>query len=87
MFVLAEPKIEVPVGIETCDRLAEEAFQTTEKLVNLRQLLSRICKEILNIQIRVALPHEDGQRCAVAAARDSQYVPLGRRGHGLAPDD
>src|SRR5437870_3915643 len=37
MLVLRQPKVEVPIRIQSHDRLAQETFQPTEKVIDLRQ--------------------------------------------------
>ena len=68
IVVLLEPKIEVSIRIEAQDRSPKIPFEATKVLVNFRQLLARVRKEVLDVDFRVLLSHVDGKRCAVASA-------------------
>jgi hypothetical protein len=67
MPILSQPEIEIPIRVKTQDRLSEKPLKFTEKLVDLRELFTCICEEILNVNFRVAKSHKARQRRAILA--------------------
>ena len=58
MVVFAQPEVEVAPRIEPRYRLAQKAFEATEKLVDLRELLAGVGEEVVDVQLGVALAQE-----------------------------
>src|SRR5262249_24952660 len=76
IIVLFEPEVEISVWIELPNRLAEKPFEPVQIFVDFRQLLARIGEEVLDVEIRVMLPHIDSEGRAVAAAGKTKNVLL-----------
>ena len=73
---MLEPKVEVAIGVQPQDGFAQKPFELDQELVDLWQFLAGVGKEIVDIEFGMVLAHVDGQRRAVAAARQTQNMPL-----------
>ena len=66
---MLEPEIEVAIGVQPQDRFAQKPLELDQERVDFRQLFTGIGEEIVDIEFGMVLPHVDGERRAVTAAR------------------